>query len=447
MTVLVVGATGTDWNAAMNLRTTLPLWAILSTACLGAKPEIERVDVERILSTLSADSMEGRDAFGPGIEKAEDFIAKEFAAIGLDRMEGLDSYLQSFPAYSLDPESRKVVVNGRSIPDDRVAIVSQQESFHWTSPRDVEVVRIGPNDNLIGEFSARRRGAGNTLLLVDEGQKELFDRIRRFVSGPSHAMQLTDSSACVLVLTRQTRARSLDVRVVNKVTEHELTNVVGVIPGKRADEIVLFSGHYDHIGIRSPVEGDSIANGANDDASGTTAVIELARYFKALGKPERTLMFATFTAEEVGGFGSRYFSQQLDPDGIVAMFNIEMIGKPGEGGPNTAWITGFDKSDFGEILSRAVEGTEYSFYADPYPDENLFYRSDNATLARLGVPAHSISTTPIDVDTDYHRVSDEIATLDLDHVTNTIKAIAKGAATIISGEATPSRVAGVDESN
>lgn len=219
----------------------------------------------------------------------------------------------------------------------------------------------------------------------------------------------------------------------------ELMNVVGMIDGNRDDEIVLFSAHYDHIGIR-PGGDDTIANGANDNASGTTAVIELARFFHGQPRPERTLVFAAFTAEEAGGMGSRHFSEQLDPDGIVAMFNIEMIGKPAVSGPNTAWITGYERSSFGEILSSAVEGTVYEFYPDPYPTQNLFYRSDNATLARLGVPAHTISTTPIDVDPDYHGVSDEVATLDLDHMANTIRAIALAAQTIVSGEATPTRV-------
>ncbi len=221
-----------------------------------------------------------------------------------------------------------------------------------------------------------------------------------------------------------------------------LANVAGMLPGRRADEFVLFSAHYDHIGYQPnrAVAGDSIGNGANDNASGTTAVISLARYFKKLGTPERTLLFVAFTAEEMGGLGSRHFSQQLDPAAIVAMFNIEMIGKPAREGPNTAWITGFDRSDFGQILQRAVEGTAYEFYADPYPSQNLFFRSDNATLARLGVPAHSISTTPIDVDRDYHTVTDEVETLDLDHMTNTIQAIATAAATIVSGAETPRRV-------
>ena len=169
-------------------------------------------------------------------------------------------------------------------------------------------------------------------------------------------------------------------------TEYGLSNVVGMIAGNRTDEYVVFSAHYDHIGIR-PGGDDVIANGANDNASGTTAVIELARYFNSQSKPERTLLFVAFTAEESGGLGSRYFSEQLDPDNIVAMFNIEMIGKPAVSGPNTAWITGFERSSFGEILQRAVEDTQYEFYADPYPEQNLFFRSDNATLGTAWRPS------------------------------------------------------------
>jgi Zn-dependent M28 family amino/carboxypeptidase len=122
------------------------------------------------------------------------------------------------------------------------------------------------------------------------------------------------------------------------------------------------------------------------------------------------------------------------------MFNIEMIGKPALSGPNSAWITGYERSTFGQILTESTTGTNFKFYPDPYPNQNLFYRSDNATLARLGVPAHSICTTPIDVDTDYHQVSDEFNTIDINHLNNTIKAIANAAEGIISGEHTPSRV-------
>jgi len=224
--------------------------------------------------------------------------------------------------------------------------------------------------------------------------------------------------------------------------EKPLYNVVGVIPGKsKPDEFVLFSAHYDHIGIIAPMQGDSIANGADDDASGVTAVIALADYFKKISNNERTLIFVAFTAEEIGGFGASYFSKQLNPDKVVAMFNIEMIGKQAKFGANSAFITGFERSDFGPILQKSLADTKFKFYPDPYPDQRLFYRSDNATLARLGVPAHTISTVQIDTDKFYHQVTDEVSTLDMNNITSTIKAIALSSRSIVAGEATPTRVA------
>jgi Zn-dependent M28 family amino/carboxypeptidase len=219
------------------------------------------------------------------------------------------------------------------------------------------------------------------------------------------------------------------------------------LPGKsKPDEYVVFSGHYDHLGIGSPAEGmphddkDSIYNGANDDAAGTTAVIMLAKYLSKLNNNERSLIFTTFVAEELGGFGSQYFSKQLAPEKVVAMFNIEMIGTESKWGANSAYITGFEKSGMGKILQENLKGSSFSFYPDPYPEQQLFYRSDNATLARLGVPAHTISTSKMDSEPNYHKASDEIGTLDMKNMAEIIKAIALSSATIISGKDTPSRV-------
>lgn len=234
------------------------------------------------------------------------------------------------------------------------------------------------------------------------------------------------------------------VRALDSVKEEEtpkfLHNVAGMIKGSsRPDEYVIFSGHYDHIGIRKAVDGDSIANGADDDASGITAIILLAEYFKQ-HPPERTVIFAAFTAEEIGGFGSRFFSQQLDPAQIVAMFNIEMIGKESKFGRNSAFITGFERSDFGKILQQNLEGSDFQFHPDPYPEQRLFYRSDNATLARLGVPAHTISTTQIDKDTLYHSVNDEVESLDMKNIADIIEAIAISSKSIVGGKDAPTRI-------
>jgi Zn-dependent M28 family amino/carboxypeptidase len=221
-------------------------------------------------------------------------------------------------------------------------------------------------------------------------------------------------------------------------------NVVGVLPGKsKPNEYVVFSAHYDHLGVIKAVNQDSIANGADDDASGTTAVIELAKYFSRKNDNERTLIFVAFTAEEIGGYGSQYFSKQLNPDEVVAMFNIEMIGKESKFGKNNAFITGYERSDFGKILQKNLVGTDFKFYPDPYPKQNLFYRSDNATLAKLGVPAHTISSDQIDTDKLYHSVDDEFESMDIGNITEIIKAIAISSTSIVEGKDTPSRVSGV----
>ena len=217
-------------------------------------------------------------------------------------------------------------------------------------------------------------------------------------------------------------------------------NVIGILSGKsKPNEYVIFSAHYDHLGTVEEGE-DKIYNGANDDASGTTAVIALAKYFKELGTNERTIIFVAFTGEEVGGFGSRYFSKSINPDEVVALFNIEMIGTESKWNKNSAYITGFEKSNFGSILQKNLKGSKFKFYEDPYPEQNLFYRSDNAMLAALGVPAHTISTSKMDEEKNYHKLSDEVSTLDLDNMTEIIKAIAISSESIINGNDTPTRV-------
>ncbi len=221
----------------------------------------------------------------------------------------------------------------------------------------------------------------------------------------------------------------------------EMFNVIGVLEGRsKKDEYVIVSAHYDHIGTKKEGEGDLIYNGANDDASGVTGVLALAEYFAQKGENERTIVFVAFTAEEMGLVGSRYFGKGINADKFTAGINLEMIGKEPKTGPKTAWLTGFDRSDFGKIIQKNLEGTGYRLFPDPYTKFNLFFRSDNASLARLGVPSHTFSTTPIDIDKNYHQVSDEAVTLDVGVITETIKAVATGTESIINGKDTPTRV-------
>jgi Zn-dependent M28 family amino/carboxypeptidase len=147
-----------------------------------------------------------------------------------------------------------------------------------------------------------------------------------------------------------------------------------------------------------------------------------------------------FTAEEIGEIGSAYFGTEMDAAKTVAMFNIEMIGTQSKWGASSAYITGYGKSDMGAILQKNLTGTAFTFYPDPYTAEQLFLRSDNASLAKLGVPAHTISTSKMDSEPYYHQLGDGVETLDLNNMTNVIEAIALSAGSIIAGKDTPTRI-------
>jgi len=273
------------------------------------------------------------------------------------------------------------------------------------------------------------------LVVADTSHSKSIARFRNF------RMQRMEGGGSVVVVLYPGTVEQYQVNVTAQLIRSNYANVVGMIKGRtRPEERVVFSAHYDHLGIGKAKDQDSIYNGANDDASGTTAVIALARYFSKIKQPERTLIFVAFTAEESGGYGSQYFSRQMDPASVMAMFNIEMIGTDSKWGKNSAFITGYEKSDFGKMLQDNLQGSAFVFHPDPYPTQNLFYRSDNATLARLGVPAHTISTSKMDSEKFYHTVDDEIGTLDTKNMTEIIKAIAVSSKGIVDGSQTPTRV-------
>lgn len=415
---------------------------LLFASCTVQKAEraIDQADITRIIKTLSADEMEGRGTFTPGIEKAAKFIENEFKKIGLHPLDGDNDFRQEFTVARIKPGIAKVVLDGKDINPEKVLILSDNPGLNFSHASGTEVVKIGKGVQFIQRYREISNMNDPVLVLVDEEHAAIFKRLKDNATRGRIVQNIGGRPGAVYVLG-ENEVREFSVNAKNEITDLPLSNIVGMIPGKSKEkELVLFSAHYDHIGIVRSVDGDSIANGADDDASGTTAIISLAKYYKKLNKNERTLIFVAFTAEEVGGFGARHFSSKLDPEDVVAMFNIEMIGKDSKFGANSAFITGYDKSDFGEILQKNLVGTDFKFHPDPYPDQNLFYRSDNATLAALGVPAHTISTDQIDSDKFYHTVNDEFETLNPANIWSTIRAIALSARSIVAGTDTPKRI-------
>ncbi|RYU89466.1 M20/M25/M40 family metallo-hydrolase [Mucilaginibacter terrigena] len=426
----------------MKVKILIAITALAVSPILGFCQDVNKLikqdDVERIIKTLSADDMEGRGTFTPGIEKAAKVIEGEFKAAGLKPMAGNAGYRQTFSQIRVVPVNPKVVFDGMAVPDEKVAITTST-SFSWKSDSTVLITTLTDEKTYRSQLGTAMRSGKKLLVIFDASMAGLFKKVRdRAIKGSIAGGRQAQPIVYVLGVAQP---KAFEASCEVKSQELPLSNIVGVIPGKtKPDEYVVFGGHYDHLGILKPMEGDSIANGADDDASGTTAVITLAKYYKKLNNNERTLVFVAFTAEEIGGFGSQYFSKQLNPDKVVTLFNIEMIGKPAKFGQNSAFITGFERSDFGAILQKNLEGTAFKFYPDPYPEQNLFYRSDNATLAALGVPAHTISTDQIPTDKFYHTVKDEYATLDINNIVATIRAIALSSRSIVSGKDTPTRI-------
>ncbi len=405
---------------------------------------IHAAEVERLERILSSDEMQGRRTFSPGIDKAASFIADEFKKAGLQPGAG-SSYFQEFTLFRTKFISAAGEINGVTVDSRNVVGLTTQPTISITQSSGYDLVVIGPKDTIMPAIRRMQASKKNYFVVVDTTHRRLFNSLKS-----SRREMFPSDNSIILILSSEV-VNNYKAEFKQELTEMKLMNVVGILPGKKKkEEYVIFSGHYDHLGTGRPnKEADSIFNGANDDAAGTTAVMMLAHYFARKKDNERTLVFAAFTAEEIGGYGSQYFSRQFNPDKVIAMFNIEMIGTESKWGTGSAYITGYEKTDMGKILEKNLEGTHFTFYPDPYKTQNLFYRSDNATLARLGVPAHTISTSRMEADTMavnktidkyYHSLDDEIETLDMKNMAEIIKAIAISATSIIAGKDTPSRV-------
>ena len=417
----------------------LPVFLLLNVSCVFSQ-KIEKVinasEAERIESILASDSMQGRKTFSTGIDKAASFIESEFKKTGLSFFEDLKTYKQSFEMIKTKFISASATMDGNVLAVENIIAVTTDAVVKFDEKSGYNKVVLDSASNLMTEATKIINSNSKTIVFVSTAQSKLFSRLKRFKRESFETKQ-----PVVFILTDNNPA-TFSFEITHEVTKSSLANVIGVLPGKsKKEELVIFSGHYDHLGIgKANAAGDSVYNGANDDAAGTTAVIMLAEYFSKLKNNERSLVFVAFTAEEVGGFGSQYFSKQIDADKTVAMFNIEMIGTESQWGKNSAYITGFEKSDFGKILQANLAGSEFKFEPDPYPKQNLFYRSDNATLAALGVPAHTISTSKMDTEKMYHTQEDEIETLDMINMAEIIKAIAISSKGIVNGKETPTRV-------
>ncbi|MGI9040436.1 MAG: M20/M25/M40 family metallo-hydrolase [Gemmatimonadales bacterium] len=213
-------------------------------------------------------------------------------------------------------------------------------------------------------------------------------------------------------------------------------NVIGLLRGADSalgDEAVVVGAHFDHLGIGAPVAGDSIYNGADDDASGVVAVLGAAQALAGGPLPRRTVVFLITTGEEQGLLGTRWYIDHpaVPLERTVADLQVEMIGRPDSlaGGPGRAWLTGYERSTMGRQLAAAG----IPVVDDPRPAFDFFLRSDNIAFARRGIPAHTLSS--YNLHTDYHQPSDEVERVDFDHLARLLDATARAVRVLADGDA------------
>jgi hypothetical protein len=319
--------------------------------------------------------------------------------------------------------SRAVTVSTAPPPAARGAVVSVEQMLSALADDSMEGRATATRGSArAARYIAELRATGG---LTPAGDSGFFQRIplalaARAGGGPDRPTLFPSFAALDTIPA---------VRRLNAV------NVVGIRKGSDpalANEAILIDAHYDHLGIRSThAGGDSIFNGADDDASGTVAVLQIARALSAGPPPKRTVIFLATTGEEVGLLGTRWYIQQpaVPLQQTVANLEIEMIGRPDSlaGGRGRGWLTGFARSTMGESFAAAG----LPIVADKRLDQNFFERSDNNAFARLGVVAHTLSS--FNMHGEYHEPSDDVSKVDFVHMTQLIDAAARAVRLLADG--------------
>jgi hypothetical protein len=234
-------------------------------------------------------------------------------------------------------------------------------------------------------------------------------------------------------------AKGADSADVERVTDYNLIGLIRGADSTLRDEAVVLGAHFDHLGIGKPVEGDSIYNGADDDASGVATALAAAGAL-AKAPPRRTVIVLLTSGEEFGILGTQWYTDHptFPLSRTIAGLQVEMVGRPDSlaGGPGKLWLTGYERSTMGEALSAAG----LPVVPDPRPSFRFFERSDNIVFALRGIPAHTLSS--FGMHSDYHEPSDEVERIDFAHLGRAADVVARAARLLADGPAPAWRMGG-----
>lgn len=387
---------------------------------------------------LAGPELQGRGSATRDEAIAAAYVAARFQGYGLEHAPGADSYLQKVKVIRprLDGEPA-VTVAGKAVTGatlilggaDRAAgdaVIYAGDDAAAIPAGDIVFVSSAKISPSAAMRATRGNGTKLLVLRASEATAKLWDMIGKQPRLTSYlASQPPKDGLSVIVLPAKafdTAAKAAGKPVTMNLNlvrdEVETTNAVGYLPGTDPKAgVILLAAHVDHLGVQPD---GTVMHGANDDASGVAAVLELAHALSSGERHKRGIIFAAFGAEEMGGFGSRAFAANppVPLTDIVANLAFEMIGAQDPKLPKgTMMMTGFERSNLGPTLAeRGALVTK-----DPYPEQNFFERSDNFALARRGVVAHTISgwaMTPT-----YHSAQDTIANLDIPFMARAVQSL------------------------
>ncbi len=417
------------------------------------------------LSFLASDLLEGRATPSRGLDLAAEYIAAQFRRAGLEPA-GDDGYFQTATVTVREPNrdgfSMTVSAGGRTMN-----VAADQAYILPVAPLrmdDAELVVADGSQPLTAEALNGKA----VLVIAGQGARRI-----RFPQGARPALVLSLATALPSgpqVANPEAPPEAVPAGVIAKpeladfvrgaadarITVHsqaasdkavKVRNVAGILRGsdpQLRDTYVMLSSHYDHLGMAAPgntTGEDRIYNGANDDGSGSSSVIEVANALAALPvHPKRSILFILFFGEERGLWGSRFYAAHplVPPARTIAQLNLEQVGRTdASDGPQikTASITGYDFSDVPGILADAAQAAGVKVYKNPENSDAFFGRSDNQSLADLGIPAHTLCVA-YDFP-DYHKVSDSWEKIDYDNMATVDRAVALGMLRLASDEAPP----------
>lgn len=437
------------------------------------KTAIQTIEQSEVLSTVSflaSDEMAGRNTPSTELDIAAAYVSARFKGAGLDGLGPEGSYYQTTELTQyLQPKTEAIITrDGMPLECRGVLFGGEKESTVTAKTSDGKDLNdVTGKIVVIDEFPLRPQAVDNPGMLVatwsrrvtqiaSNGAAAILVRVADDSILPEAAGRLREKpltfpaqflTACPVILIGASSDITGEIHVEAPARETVVTpvrNVIGVLRGsdpELAKEAIIISAHLDHIGrLEGDRGGDTINNGADDNATGVTAVVTLADAYSSLKqRPKRSIIFMTFWGEEKGLLGSKYYAENpLWPlEKTVANINLEMIGRPEENAEGKAWGTGWTRSNLGDQMAAGAVRADVTIFYREDVSEMLYTRSDNYAFVQKGVIAHSFSAGSLH--SDYHQPTDEVSRLNLPHMTRIIQGLFAGSLPIADGELTPSK--------